>query len=74
MARAAEQYDARRELLGFLLDRVQGDRYPSVAMMDLIEELMSPDERPVYAQVLMEKIRRERWPSLSLIRRLLALT
>jgi hypothetical protein len=74
MARAAEQYDARRELLRFLLDRVQGDRYPSVAMMDLIEELMSPDERPVYAQVLMEKIRRERWPSLSLIRRLLALT
>jgi hypothetical protein len=74
MARAAEQYDARRELLRFLLDRVQGDKYPSVAMMDLIEELMGPDERPVYAQVLMDKIRRERWPSLSLIRRVLALT
>ena len=74
MARAAEQYDARRELLRFLLDRVHGDRYPSVAMMDLIEELMGPDEAPVYAQVLMEKIRRERWPSLSLIRRVLALT
>lgn len=74
MARAAEQYDARRELLRFLLERVQGDRYPSVSMMDLIEELMGPEERSVYAQVLMEKIRRERWPSLSLIRRVLALT
>jgi hypothetical protein len=73
MARADEQYDARRELLGILLDRVQSDEHPSRDMMDLIEELMGPDERSVYAQVLIDKIRGERWPSLPLIRRIMAL-
>jgi hypothetical protein len=73
MAQADEQYDVRRELLGTLLDKVHGDRYPSVAMMDLIEELVGPDERSIYAQVLIEKIRRERRPSLPMIRRVVEL-
>jgi hypothetical protein len=73
MAQADEGYDARTELLKILLDRVQNDKHPSVTMMDLIEQLMGPNERAVYAQVLMEKIRADRWPSLGMIRRVMAL-
>jgi hypothetical protein len=73
MAQADEGYDARTELLKILLDRVQNDKHPSVTMMDLIEQLMGPNERSVYAQVLMEKIRADRWPSLGMIRRVMAL-
>ena len=73
MTQAAEQYDARRELLEILLTRVQSDRHPSVTMMDLIEQLMGPEERSIYAQVLIEKIRHDRHPSLPMMRRVLAL-
>jgi hypothetical protein len=73
MAQADEKYDARRELLGILLDKVHGDRYPSATMMDLVEQLLGPDERSVYAQVLTEKIRNDRRPSLDMIRRVMAL-
>jgi hypothetical protein len=74
MAQAAEQYDARRELLDILLNRVHRDRYPSVTMMNLIEQLMGPDERPIYAQVLMEKIRNDPHPSFPMMQRVLALS
>jgi hypothetical protein len=73
MAQADEKYDARRELLGILLDKVHGDRYPSATMMDLVEQLLGPDEQSVYAQVLTEKIRNDRRPSLDMIRRVMAL-
>ena len=73
MAQGAEQYDARQELLDMLLTKVDSDPYPSSAMMDLIEQLMGPEERPIYVQVLMHKIRNQRYPSLPMIRRVLAL-
>jgi hypothetical protein len=74
MTQAAERYDARRELLDTLLTRVQGDRYPSVTMMNLIEHLIGPDERPIYAQVLIDKIRHDTHPSLPMMQRVLALS
>jgi hypothetical protein len=73
MAQEAEQYDARRELLDILLNRVHRDRYPSNTMMDIVEQLMGPEERSVYQQVLMEKIRNDPHPSLPMIRRVLTL-
>jgi hypothetical protein len=73
MAQQSEQYDARRELLKILLNRVDRDRYPSATMMDLVEQLMGPDERSVYAKVLLNKIGRDPHPSLSLMRRVMAL-
>lgn len=73
MAQEAEQYDIRRELLDVALTLVQNDRYPSVTMMDLVEQLMSPDERAIYVEVLLDKIRRERRPSIPMMRRLMAL-
>jgi len=73
MAQAAEQYDVRRELLSLLLTKVEEDRYPSATMMDLIEQLMGPDERSVYVRVLLDKIHQDRWPSIPMMRRVLAL-
>jgi hypothetical protein len=73
MAQEADQYDARRELLKILLTRVQGERHPSVTMMDLIEQLIGPEERSIYAQVLIDKIREDRHPSLAMMRRVQAL-
>lgn len=73
MAKAAEQYDVRRELLDLLLTKVAEDRYPSATMMDLIEQLMGPDERSIYVQVLLDKIRQDRMPSIPMMRRVLAL-
>jgi len=73
MAREAEQYDIRRELLDVALTLVQNDRHPSVTMMDLVEQLMGPDERAIYVEVLLDKIRRDRRPSIPMMRRLMAL-
>jgi len=73
MAQKADQFDARRELLRVLLTKVQGDRFPSSTMMNLIEQLMGPDERSIYAQVLMEKIERDPHPSYSMMQRVLTL-
>jgi hypothetical protein len=73
MTQAAEQDDARRELLDLLLTKVANDRYPSATMMDLIERLMGPDERSIYVEVLMDKIRHDRFPSIPMMRRVLAL-
>jgi hypothetical protein len=73
MAQPDEQDDARRELLDMLLTKVADDRYPSVTMMDLIEQLIGPDERPIYVEVLMDKIRHQRHPSIPMMKRVLAL-
>ena len=43
-------------------------------MMNLVEELLAPDDVPAYAAVLMDKVKSERFPSLSMIRRVMALT
>jgi hypothetical protein len=43
-------------------------------MMNLVEQLLAPDDVPAYAAVLMDKVKTERHPSISMIRRLAALT
>ena len=68
-----EGIDIHREMVGFLLDKVAGDRYPSATMMNLVEQLITPEEVPAYAAVLMAKIRDDNAPSLDLIKRLTAL-
>ena len=59
MARSEESIDIRRELVELLLSKVDGDRYPSVTQMNMLEDLISPDERPIYARILMDKIQRD---------------
>ena len=68
-----DEMDIRAEVVALLMDKVVKDRYPSVTMLDMIEQLMSPEERGGYAQMLMEKINSSRYPSIPMMRRLLAL-
>ena len=68
---ARDEYDfARLELLRVLMDKVAEENYPSATMMDTIEELMIPQELPVYAQLLVDHIERSRFPSIDMIQRL----
>lgn len=64
--------DPTRELVQLLLDKVDGDTYPSITMMDLIEEMVTPEEAAAYAEILMSKIRSDTYPSMDLIDRVRA--
>ena len=73
MARG-EQYDVRSEMLGALLEKIESDRYPSTTMLDMIEEMLTPEEVPVYAEALLGRIRSDRFPSIPMMARLKAFT
>jgi hypothetical protein len=66
-------HDLHREVFQTLLEKVQQDPYPSVTMMDMIEEGLRPEDVQTYASVLLEKIRGDAFPSLDLIQRVRAL-
>lgn len=66
--------DIRHELVQLLLEKVHSDPYPSVTMMDLVEELLDGDERADYAAALMDKIHADQFPSLDMIERVRNLT
>jgi hypothetical protein len=58
-----------------LLEKIASDRNPSVTMMNLVEELLTPDDLPAYVGVLLDKVQTGgRYPSYSMLRRILALT
>jgi hypothetical protein len=67
---ADPQEQVRRELLNQLLEKISDDPYPSITMMDMAEELITPDELTEYIGVLMEKITDERFPSVSMLGRI----
>ena len=64
------RFDVRSELLGSLLNKVDNDPYPSITMLDMIEELLTPDDVPRYAQVLLSKVKDEQFPSISMLARI----
>lgn len=68
-----DQNDVRDHLLALLLEKVSQDQYPSSTMMDLIEQMLPPEQLSDYARVLLEKIQDDRFPSLDMVRRLSAL-
>ena len=74
MASNGEEVDVRGELVDLLLEKIASDRNPSITMMNLVEELLAPDDVPAYAAVLMDKVRTDRFPSYSMLRRLIGLT
>lgn len=65
--------DARGELVMTLLQKVREDRYPSSTMLDMIEELLTPDELPGYVVLLQDRLREDQFPSIPLLKRLQAL-
>jgi hypothetical protein len=64
---------ARAELVATMLEKVKDDPYPSATMLDLIEELLTPEETPEYVMFLQDRIRSDRFPSIPMLRRLTAL-
>jgi hypothetical protein len=74
MASNGEELDVRGEVVDLLLEKIASDRNPSVTMMNMVEELLAPDDVPAYAAVLMDKVKTDRFPSYSMLRRLIGLT
>jgi hypothetical protein len=72
MANDAGQ-DIHREVFQVLLQKVEQDPYPSVTMMNMIEEILQPEDVKTYAEVLLDKIRADNFPSLDLLKRVQAL-
>jgi hypothetical protein len=66
--------DTRARLVDLLLEKIAEDQYPSETMMDLVEQLLLPDDVPAYAAVLMDKVRGDMYPSVSMMKRLVDLT
>ena len=65
--------DVRDVLIEELLDKFADDRFPSSTMLDLAEELLRPDELEIYARILLRNVRAEKYPSISMLRRIAAL-
>ena len=53
-----------------LLEKVQGDPYPSNTMLDMLEELLTPEELPAYVVMLQDRIRADNFPSIPMLKRL----
>ena len=64
---------ARAGLVALMLEKVKDDPYPSTTMLDLIEELLTPEETPDYVMFLQDRIRSDRFPSIPMLKRLTAL-
>ncbi len=62
--------DPRGQLVHLLLGKVADDTYPSTTMLDLIEEIVTDEERDDYIAVLWDKVRDDTYPSLALMTRL----
>ncbi|HSE09942.1 MAG TPA: hypothetical protein VLB29_14855 [Nocardioidaceae bacterium] len=63
-------YDARAEMVRTLLQKVEEDPYPSSTMLDMIEEMLTLEELPAYAEALLNRVRSERFPSIPMLNRL----
>jgi hypothetical protein len=64
----------RRAVVEALMDKVDSDPYPSSTMLDILESMLRPDEVGDYAELLLRRVRGDRFPSISLLQRLQALT
>ena len=71
MAQRGTQTDLHRQILDILLDKVKQDPYPSVTVLDLIEQRLKPDDVDEYTEILMDKIKDDTYPSLDHLRRLM---
>jgi hypothetical protein len=72
MANDDNGHDVQREVLQVLLEKVEGDRFPSVTMLDMIETILRPEDVERYTSMLLDKIRDDQFPSLDLLRRVQA--
>jgi hypothetical protein len=52
-----------------LLDRIRGDRHPSVTHMNMLESIAPPQQLAEYVLHLVERIENEPHPSISMMQR-----
>lgn len=64
-----EQFSAQHELFEVLMEKVRADPYPSATMLNMIEQVLTPDDVPTYLGVLLERIREDTFPSISMLQR-----
>jgi hypothetical protein len=67
---AQDQPDVRMMLTRTLLEKIANDPYPSSTMMDMLEELLTPQTVGAYANVLIDKVEADEFPSLDMLKRL----
>ena len=48
------RYDVRTEMLGALLEKLEDEQYPSSTILDMIEEMLTPDDTPVLRRGVAE--------------------
>ncbi|MEU4191812.1 hypothetical protein AB0E69_07940 [Kribbella sp. NPDC026611] len=70
---AEQRLDARLIVLRTLLRKVDDDPFPSATMLDMIEDLLRPDEVSEYVRILTRKIDSEKFPSIPMLQRIVAL-
>ena len=73
MASNGKGVDVRGEVVNLLVEKIASDRNPSVTMMNMVEGLLAPDDTPAYAAVLLDKVKTDKYPSYSMLRRLIAI-
>jgi hypothetical protein len=59
----------RAALLRSLMRKLEADPYPSSTMMDMVEELLTPDDVEPYVTLLLERIDNDNFPSISMLGR-----
>lgn len=65
---------AKEAILGLVLETIRRDNYPSATMMNIVQSHLSEDDLPDYLGMLMDKMDSDRFPSMDMIRRIVALT
>jgi hypothetical protein len=65
-----DTYSVREVLLETLLEKVEHEQYPSATMLNMIEELLTPDDVPRYAEALRQRIASDNFPSIPMMARL----
>ena len=65
-----ERDQLREELVDVLMGRIESDPYPSNTMLNMIEELITEDELPAYATVLLDKVSQDEFPSIPMLDRI----
>lgn len=69
-----DRYGVRAALLETLIEKIEHEQYPSATMLNMIEELLTPDDVPRYAEALLQRIQSDTFPSIPLMARLKKLT
>ena len=69
MPQQVTREQTRAALLSSLMRKLEADPYPSSTMMDMVEELLTPEDVEPYVKLLLERIDNDTFPSISMLGR-----